>query len=145
MSTRPLKSIIGRVEKISLPGIDIEGIFAKVDTGAHRSAIDCKKVYEEDGVLKFVLFRKGSKHHDGVVHEEEKFKTITIHNSFGESEERYEVKLKAKIGTKVFKTPFTLADRSKKLYPILIGRKTLQNRFLVDVSEGQPDPDDHES
>lgn len=145
MSTRPLKAIIGRVEKMSLPGIGIEGIFAKVDTGAHRSAIDCENVYEEEGILKYRLFRQGSDHYTGEELSAERFKTITVHNSFGESEDRYEVKLKAKIGSKVFNTPFTLADRSKKLYPILIGRKTLQNRFMVDVTEGQPNPEDHES
>jgi len=30
---------------------------------------------------------------------------------------------------------FTLADRSKNNFPVLIGRKTLKGKFLVDVSK----------
>jgi hypothetical protein len=63
------------------------------------------------------------------------FKVVTIANSFGHEEERFEVKLKVKLGPKVFHAQFTLADRSKKIYPILLGRKLLNHRFLVDSSE----------
>ncbi|MCY1558041.1 putative ATP-dependent zinc protease [compost metagenome] len=58
-----------------------------------------------------------------------------VANSFGHREERFEVKLKIKLGPKVFHAQFTLADRSKKIYPILLGRKLLNHRFLVDSSE----------
>jgi hypothetical protein len=45
------------------------------------------------------------------------------------------VRLKVKMGPKVFTSAFTLADRSKKIYPVLIGRKFLNDRFLIDTSE----------
>ena len=34
-----------------------------------------------------------------------------------------------------FITPFTLANRSRNNFPVLIGRRTLKNRFLVNVSK----------
>ena len=39
---------------------------------------------------------------------------------------------------RTIKATFTLTDRSTKLYPILIGRSTLQGKFLIDVSKGAP-------
>jgi len=44
-----------------------------------------------------------------------------------------------KVGPKVFHARFTLADRSKKIYPILLGRKLLNDRFLVDSSKTSMD------
>ena len=33
---------------------------------------------------------------------------------------------------------FTLSDRSMQVYPVLIGRSTLNGKFVVDVSRGSP-------
>ncbi|MBX6334782.1 ATP-dependent zinc protease, partial [Candidatus Saccharibacteria bacterium] len=57
---------------------------------------------------------------------------VWVENSFGHREDRYEVKMRVKLGPKVFTARFSLADRSKKIYPILLGRKLLNNRFLID-------------
>jgi len=65
----------------------------------------------------------------------QEYKKVVVANSFGHEEERYEVKLKVKLGPKVFHARFTLADRSKKIYPILLGRKLLNHRFLVDSAK----------
>jgi hypothetical protein len=59
--------------------------------------------------------------------------------SVGTREERYEVKLRVKIGPKIFKAKFTLADRSKKIYPILLGRTMLNGRFLIDTDQSAID------
>jgi hypothetical protein len=64
---------------------------------------------------------------------------VTVANSFGHEEDRYEVQLKVKLGPKIFKAKFTLADRSKKIYPILLGRTMLNRRFLVDTNESAVD------
>jgi hypothetical protein len=61
-----------------------------------------------------------------------------VANSFGHREMRYVVKLQLKLGGKTIVGTFTLSDRSKKTYPILIGRKLLNRKFLVDVSKGSP-------
>ena len=36
---------------------------------------------------------------------------------------------------KIFTTPFTLANRGKKVFPVLVGRKLLNRRFVVDSSK----------
>ncbi|MGD8373293.1 MAG: RimK/LysX family protein [Candidatus Woesebacteria bacterium] len=132
------KVIIGRSESLSFVGHDIVGVPAKTDTGAYRSAVHASdiKLNPKTGLLSFVLLGNHPVCGNMSTKTEVKsFKKVSIENSFGHSEERYEVKLKVKLGPKVFMARFTLADRSKKIYPILLGRKLLNDRFLVDSAE----------
>lgn len=131
------KVIIGRSELLSFVGTDAVNVPAKTDTGAYRSAVHATNIQlSEHNVLSFDLLGGhpvcGPMAHRVVA---EEYKKVWIANSFGEREERFEVKLKVKLGPKVFHAHFTLADRSKKIYPILLGRKLLNHRFLVDSAE----------
>lgn len=132
------KSIIGRYEFITFPDYLLFDIPAKIDTGANYSSIHAEdiKIITKNGVkqLEFTLMQ-GHKSYDysrKIVVKE--FRTSQIENSFGHSERRYVVTLKCKLANKVFKTDFTLADRSKKAFPILLGRKLLSGRFVIDTS-----------
>lgn len=130
------KVIIGRSEVLTFVGTEAISIPAKADTGAYRSAVHAENIVETADGLSFDLLGGhpvcGSMHHPVTVAD---FKKVWIANSFGHREERYEVRLKVKLGPKIFHARFTLADRSKKIYPILLGRKLLNGRFLVDSSE----------
>jgi hypothetical protein len=130
------KVIIGRSELLSFMGTEAVSVPAKTDTGAYRSAVHASNITVTNGVLSFDLLGGhpvcGSMAHRVTA---EDYKTVWVANSFGHREERYEVKLKVKLGPKIFHARFTLADRSKKIYPILLGRKLLNHRFLVDSSE----------
>ena len=131
------KVIIGRSEVLSFIGTDAIDVPAKTDTGAYRSAVHASDItVDESGILSFNLL--GDHPVCGSMSRRiaaEEYKRVTIANSFGHEEERYEVKLKVKLGPKVFHARFTLANRSKKIYPILLGRKLLNHRFLVDSAE----------
>lgn len=136
------KVVIGRSEVIHFMDYDMADIPAKVDTGAYRSAAHADSItLSDDGkTLHFRLI--GGHPVCGSLATEmstNDFKVVTIANSFGQTEERYEVKLKVKLGPKIFKATFSLADRGKKIYPILLGRKMLNDRFLVDTSQAQLD------
>jgi len=134
------KTIIGRAEKISFPELGIKGVHAKIDTGADLSSVWATGIHEENGILKFKLFGKKSPYYTGKELEFRKpdYLLTRIANSFGHRELRYVIKLQIKIGGKVIVGTFTLSDRSKKTYPILIGRKLLNRKFLVDVAKGTP-------
>ncbi|MDR2336537.1 MAG: ATP-dependent zinc protease [Candidatus Nomurabacteria bacterium] len=131
------KVIIGRSEEISFVGWGIHDIPAKTDTGAYRSSVHARNIFiDENSLLHFTLL--GGHPICGKMAKEmtsEKYKEVWIANSFGHGEKRYEVKLQAKLGPKIFSASFTLSDRSKKIYPILLGRKLLNERFLVDPGE----------
>ncbi len=130
------KVVIGRSELLSFVDADAPRVPAKTDTGAYRSAVHASNISVVDGVLRFELL--GGHPVCGTLSkqlETEDFTRVTVANSFGHEEQRYEVKLKVKLGPKIFHARFTLADRSKKIYPVLLGRKLLNHRFLVDSAE----------
>lgn len=128
------KVIIGRAERLDFIVPAILSVPAKVDTGAYRSAIHAKNIVEKNNRLHFELLKDhpvcGSLSTKFAV---DSFSKVWIANSFGEREERYEVKLQVKLGLRIFSAQFTLADRSKKIYPVLMGRKLLNGRFMVDT------------
>ncbi len=69
--------------------------------------------------------------------QDQKFTTYSqknIKNSFGEIEKRFVIKTNVTIGGKHIKALISLTDRGTMRYPVLIGRKLLKNRFIVDVS-----------
>lgn len=134
------KTIIGRSEALHFVDLAITDIPAKVDTGAYRSAVHADNIHlSDDGkTLHFQLL--GNHPICGALAQQmatTKFQKVFIANSFGQREERFEVKLRVKLGPKVFTATFSLADRGKKIYPILLGRKMLNNRFLVDTAHAQ--------
>ena len=134
------KTVIGRVEKISFPELGIKNVRAKIDTGADLSSIWATDIHEEDGLLRFKLFGKKSPHYSGkeIVFTSPHYLLTRIASSFGHRQLRYVVRLQIKLGGKTIVGTFTLSDRTKKTYPVLIGRKLLNRKFLVDVSKGSP-------
>jgi hypothetical protein len=132
------KVVIGRSEVLGFTDLDLKDIPAKTDTGAYRSAVHAQNISLDKDTNKLSFDLVGGHPVCGALSAHvttKEFTVVTIENSFGESQERYEVKLKVKLGPKIFMARFTLADRSKKIYPILLGRKLLNSRFLVDTAE----------
>lgn len=132
------KVIVGRSELLHFMDYAMADVPAKVDTGAYRSAVHASNItLSEDGkTLSFTLL--GGHPVCGALAatiETQNFNLVHIANSFGHREQRYEVKLRVKLGPKIFWATFSLADRSKKIYPILLGRKMLNKRFLVDTDQ----------
>ncbi len=128
------KEIIGRAESMDFVDLAILGVPAKTDTGAFRSSVHASSIkLNDDNTLSFNLL----KGHPACNYEVERittkrFSQIEVTNSFGNREKRYEVKLRVSLGTKTLLASFSLADRKNNVYPILIGRKLLNNDFIVD-------------
>jgi hypothetical protein len=128
------KRIIGRREYIDFPELGLKAIIAKMDTGAYTSALYCHDIREENGVLIFRLLHPSYSNYDPQEHRFTVYGQKDIKNSFGETETRFTIKTIVKIGRKRIKSVFSLTDRSDMRYPVLIGRKILNNRFIIDVS-----------
>jgi glutathione synthase/RimK-type ligase-like ATP-grasp enzyme len=127
-------TILGSKESIDFPDLGLFGVPAKVDTGADSSAIWASDIYEKDGTLYYTLFDKVAPFYTGDVLTTKKFSVASIKNSFGHTEFRYKVTLKVRLGGRVIRIRFTLANRENNSQPILIGRRTLHGKFLVDVA-----------
>lgn len=123
---------VGIVELVSFPDDSIQSVPAKVDTGADSSAIWASAISELDGQLSFRLFDKTSPFYTGKLHSSDDYSVISVKNSFGKSELRYKVKLRLRVGGKTIRAKCTLANRAHNKYPVLIGRKTLHGKFVVD-------------
>ncbi len=145
MSIAKRKPTIGRVERVEFLDANIKGLPAKVDTGAYRSSIWATHIREEGGVLYFTLLGPASPYFTGKEVSTTEFKLVQVENSFGHRQQRYSVFLRIRVGGKLVKSNFTLANRAVKTYPALIGRKLLKNRFVVDVSQGDPIEDEEKN
>ena len=133
------KRIIGRSDKIDLPEFDLYELSAKVDTGAGLSAIHCHRIrkVKKDGVmqLKFNLLDPLHPKYNEQVFYASKFELRTIKNSFGHSEKRYIIKTKIVIFGKKLMIEFSLSNRGNLRFPILLGRKFITGRYIVDVTK----------
>lgn len=127
--------VIGTTEYVSLPELNGEVFPAKIDTGADSSAIWASEIEQNDGVLEYTFFAPGSAYYTGKLHQTRRFKVTSVRNSFGHEEIRYKVYLKVKIGKHTISRWFSLADRSRNNYPILLGKNFLKDRFIVDVAQ----------
>lgn len=134
-------TIIGRAERADLVDLSVTGVPVKIDTGADASSIWAHIVeLRKDNNLHVVFFDETSAFYTGEEHvfASDQYTVTRVANSFGQRELRYKVKLRIRVKKRLVNGTFTLSDRSKKLYPILIGRALLTNKFLVDVSKGRP-------
>lgn len=131
--------LIGRQDKIDLPDFDLKDIDAKIDTGAYTSSINCSRVKVKlvNGVKELSFYLSGSRIHEkkSRMFKTTDFRKKKIRSSNGQIEERYVVKAIMVVFEKRLKVEFSLADRSKMKFPVLIGRKILAERFIVDVSK----------
>ncbi|MBP9159392.1 MAG: RimK/LysX family protein [Flavobacteriales bacterium] len=128
------KVTIGRLEYIALPRLGVARVHAKLDTGAFRSALHYQKLElrELDGKEELVVtFAMGRKRTKVVFHE---FRLVTVKSSTGHRTERYLITTRVKLNAHTVRTQFTLFDRSDMKYQVLLGRKFLQGRFVVDVA-----------
>ncbi|CAM1369546.1 conserved hypothetical protein [Tenacibaculum sediminilitoris] len=127
--------LIGRVEKISFIKWDIEDLPAKIDTGAYTSAIHCKHIEEKDGLLKFILLCPKTEKYNNKLLQTTKYQVKNIRSSNGKKQKRYVVSTSAVFYGKKYKIKLSLSNRGKMNYPVLIGRKFLNKKFIVDVSQ----------
>ncbi len=132
------KIIIGRVEKVSFPEVEIGTIHARVDTGAQTSAIWASRAEEKDGRLEVVFFAKGHPQYTGKAYYFDEFTSGMVASSNGQAEMRYKVKMLITIAGKRIRARLTLADRSTQVYSVLVGRNVLRGKFVVDVKAGEP-------
>lgn len=132
MSNRNL-TIIGSTALIKVAGV--ENVPAKIDTGADSSSIWASNIIvTPDQQLEFSLFGPESSLYTGERLRTPDYNVQKVRNSTGDVTVRYRVQLPMEAVGKKIKANFTLYDRSKNNFPVLIGRKTLKDRFLVDVA-----------
>lgn len=134
------KRVVGRRELVDFPEFGLQGVEAKVDTGAYTGAIHCSNIHVERqpggrSVLHVQLLDPSHPNFDGRPLQFASFTRRDIKSSNGDVQERYVIRTVIRLFGEDYPTEFSLSDRSDMKYPVLIGRALLrQGRFVVDVA-----------
>lgn len=126
------KQTIGRRELVDFPDLHLFGLIAKIDTGAYTTALHCSHVHIENGELVFHLLDETHPEYQKREYRFNQFDQKLIKNSFGEQELRYIVRTRIRMGNRIIKSIVSLSDRGNMRHPVLIGRRLLRGRFIVD-------------
>ena len=113
--------------KVTLP--------ARIDTGAATSSLNARELTVRNNEVIFKL----PDEYGGLELRLPIVEWRYIRSSEGR-ERRPVVELELCLGPKRFRTQVTLNDRSRVKYPFLVGRRALQEHFLVDVSRSNVFP-----
>jgi len=127
------KKLLGRVDKIDLPELELFNVDVKIDTGAYTSAIHCSNIVEENDKLICTFDSKG---HSNFKSEKITFTNYSytdVKSSNGHKENRYKIKTTVIFFGKKHRINLTLSTRDDMKFPILIGRQFLKQKFIVDV------------
>lgn len=125
------KIVIGRKEVVDFPGLNLWAVNAKVDTGADTSSIHVRKIkLEQKGEQAILSCYFAARHKT----EFTAFNQTMVKSSNGLKQARYVVKLKLALFGNEYETDFTLSDRKSMAFPVLLGKKFLKKRFMVDVA-----------
>ncbi|WP_024953833.1 ATP-dependent zinc protease family protein [Sulfurospirillum arcachonense] len=130
------KILVGNIECISILDLELYDLDAKIDTGADSNALHCDNIFVDDE--NYVHFQLLDDVHPSYYDKKMKlpiYKIKKVKSSNGEVEHRPSVKVKVSFFGKEYEAVVSLTDRTNMKYPMLIGRKFLQNNFLVDVSK----------
>ena len=128
------KQIIGRNTYIDI--MEYHQVPAKIDTGADSSAIWASDInMTKEGILEFKLFGPTSPFYDGQTFQRDKYSVVASRSSHGDEKIFYRVYIPIIIKGHKINVLFNLADRHNNHFPILIGRRTLAKRFIVDVGK----------
>jgi hypothetical protein len=126
---------IGQVETVSFPELALKKLKARIDTGAETSAIWASAKLNSDKTLAVTfLGDKCSNEYQNAFAKVE-YKTTSVTSSNGHTEERYKIRLLISLDGRLIRAWFTLANREKQTYPVLIGRNILRKKFVVDVAK----------
>ncbi|HRH78918.1 MAG TPA: ATP-dependent zinc protease [Cellvibrionaceae bacterium] len=136
------KLVIGRVEWVWIDALN-KKLKARVDTGATLSSIHATKIerFERDGKnwVRFTM-QVNTEGEQGTNVKEQEFEAPLARNakirlaSAEEIDARPVVRLRMRLGHLEEDVDFTLTNRSEMNYPILLGRRFLQDIAVVDVS-----------
>jgi hypothetical protein len=130
-----MQQILGRYDRVDLPQLGLIDIHAKVDTGAYTCSLHCHRAEVVNGNLEFILLDEEHPEFTGMKFMFKDFEERDIKNSFGEVEKRFIIITSIRIFDEEIITEFSLSNRGSLKFPILLGRKILRDRFLIDVKQ----------
>ncbi|KGL64142.1 ATP-dependent zinc protease [Polaribacter sp. Hel1_85] len=134
-----MKLTIGRIDKADFPELILEDIDVKIDSGAYTSSIHCSNIEEiSTNNESFIRFKLLDPEHDFYNNKEFTFKKYSsklVKSSNGISEKRFLIATEIEIFNTNFPIHLTLSERKDMKFPILLGRKFLNKKFVIDTAK----------
>lgn len=127
------KIVIGRRDKADFPKLGFKNVDIKVDTGAYTSSIHCTNIKEDKGGLIGIFFDPSHPNYDGREFHFKEYNVVFVKSSNGEIQQRYEIQSNIVLFKKTFKISLTLSAREDMRFPVLLGRKFITKKFIVDT------------
>ncbi|MGB0933338.1 MAG: ATP-dependent zinc protease [Lishizhenia sp.] len=134
MKSHKKQHVIGKSDRADFPIFNLKNIKVKVDTGAYTSSIHCSKIEEIEDKLHVIFLSETCSNYTGETIIFHDYEIKKVRSSSGKSQMRFKVKANIILFGETFNTEFTLSDRSKMKFPVLLGRKLLNKHFLVNTS-----------
>ena len=129
------KITVGRRELISILDLNLIDLDAKVDTGADSNALHCDNIVIEGDMVHFCLLDEVHESYHGKRMSLPLHKVKKVKSSNGETQLRPSIKVSVEFFGKKYKSVISLTNRADMKFPMLIGRRFLKDRFVVDVSK----------
>lgn len=122
-----------------MPELAVFNLDAKIDTGAYTSSLHCHHItteYRNDELwVTFCVLDPDHPEYEERLFESPVHSIRNVKSSNGLAEERVVIKQKAVFWGKTRTIDLSLTDRSDMKYPVLLGRKFLSGKYVVDVSK----------
>lgn len=132
-----MKITIGRSDKADFPELSLSEIDVKIDSGAFTSSIHCSNIQETTiNGEPFIQFTLLDPEHPFYNNKEFTFKNYAskiVKSSNGISEKRFMIHTKIFIFETLFPIYLTLSERKDMKFPVLLGRKFLNKKFVIDT------------
>lgn len=130
--------VIGRKDIADFEKLQLLGIEVKVDTGAYTSSFHCHKIEKvtKEGCdwVKCNFLDPGHPQYHEKEFCFEIFKIRKVKSSNGIVEERFSIITEITIFKRKYPIELTLTERTDMKHPVLLGRKFLSKKFMVDTS-----------
>ncbi|MFO0992451.1 MAG: RimK/LysX family protein [Hyphomicrobiales bacterium] len=125
------RPVVGWREYVKLPQLGIGKFIAKIDTGAKTAALHAENIdisgSGQRKTVNFVVAINGRHHHCQLPLAGQR----RVKNSSGASELRVVVETEIQLGKRLITAEVTLTNRTDMGVPMLLGRATVRDHFLV--------------
>lgn len=133
MNDRIKMPVLGWCEWVALPELGVPLLRAKIDTGARTSSLHAEQCeeFERDGELhvRFIVRNRKGRPFEC---ESRVVESRNVRSSTGHEEHRTVIATDCVLHGLHWTIEFTLTDRTPMKFPMLLGRKAMAGRFLVD-------------